>query len=184
MMSCYRSHRHRLFLTSYLQNDRHVWNGVLTSCFRRGERKFGISTTAFIGLGNMGLPMCRNLYEGLVKNTDHQSNFFVLDSKISNISTPKGTIPFSSLSDLVNAAYEKGDGFDTVVLALPNDKAVNSVMSEFMNHLKSKEDRLKSTLFIDTSTISPLTTQALSDNLLKQFRGLHNYIDGKISSNT
>jgi len=104
-----------------------------------------MTTVAFIGLGNMGLPMAKNLVSGgmAVRGFDLSA-----DAKAGLVEA--GGQAFDSVHDAV-------DGADVVITMLPNAKIVESVYADVTKAAKD------GALFIDSSTIDVATARKVAD---------------------
>jgi len=99
---------------------------------------------AFIGLGNMGLPMAQNLH----KSGFHVSGFD-LNQNSMNAAKESGIDTASSVEDAVKGA-------DFVVMALPRTQDVEKVLNMDGGIFKNLP---KGAVICDTSTISPLASR-------------------------
>ncbi|MFC4347252.1 3-hydroxyisobutyrate dehydrogenase [Kordiimonas lipolytica] len=104
-----------------------------------------MTTVAFIGLGNMGLPMAKNLVSGgmTVRGFDLSA-----DAKAGLVEA--GGQAFDSVHDAV-------DGADVVITMLPNAKIVESVYADVTKAAKD------GALFVDSSTIDVATARKVAD---------------------
>lgn len=119
----------------------------------------------FIGLGNMGIPMVKNLvkagYEVTVYNRTKEKAL-ALQSEI-NVKVADAPIDL-----LVDA--------DVIISMLTNDAAVKEVYTGDSGILKSRSE--KPTILIDMSTVSPMTTKELASIALEN--GFE-YLDAPVS---
>lgn len=116
----------------------------------------------FIGLGNMGHPMAKNLEKAgfplyVYNRTTKKSDDFKAKSTVS-----------SSISDLVNHS-------DIVFTMLTNDAAVNEIYTQIL------KEEIAGKLFVDMSTISQKTSVELSDSLKQKGAAL---IDAPVAGST
>jgi len=104
-----------------------------------------MTTVAFIGLGNMGLPMAKNLVGGgmTVRGFDLSA-----DAKAGLVEA--GGQAFDSVHDAV-------EGADVVITMLPNAKIVESVYADVSKAAKD------GALFVDSSTIDVATARKVAD---------------------
>ncbi|SDE70295.1 MULTISPECIES: 3-hydroxyisobutyrate dehydrogenase [Kordiimonas] len=104
-----------------------------------------MTTVAFIGLGNMGLPMAKNLVSGgmTVRGFDLSA-----DAKAGL--QEAGGQAFDSVHDAV-------EGADVVITMLPNAKIVEAVYADVTKAAKD------GALFIDSSTIDVATARKVAD---------------------
>jgi 3-hydroxyisobutyrate dehydrogenase len=119
-------------------------------------------TTAFIGLGNMGLPMALNL----AKKFDVIG--FDLSEKALSAAAAQGIRCSTSVASAVNGA-------STVITMLPDGESVKSALDEIVQTVEQK------TLIIDCSTIDIATAREVHDDLSK--RGLQ-MVDAPVSGGT
>ncbi len=104
-----------------------------------------MSTIAFIGLGNMGLPMAKNLL-----GAGHTVRGFDLSEEIRTACADAGGIPCAAVAEAVTDA-------DVVITMLPSGAIVKSVYGEVFAAAKS------GALFIDSSTIDVATARAVAE---------------------
>lgn len=104
-----------------------------------------MTTVAFIGLGNMGLPMAKNLLVGgmAVRGFDLSA-----DAKAGLVDA--GGAAFDAVHDAV-------EGADVVITMLPNAKIVESVYADVLKAAK------EGALLIDSSTIDVATARKVAD---------------------
>lgn len=125
-----------------------------------GTKKIG-----FIGLGNMGLPMCLNLVK---QANNHHHQYDVIAFDVNDDALQK------ALTGGAHAAHqveEIADDCSVIFTMLPGDKAVDSVMSKLLMIGPSA-------IFVDCSTVSPTTSQRWNASA-----GLvgHTWIDAPVS---
>ncbi|MBC7661165.1 MAG: 3-hydroxyisobutyrate dehydrogenase [Chitinophagaceae bacterium] len=125
-----------------------------------------MSRVLFIGLGNMGLPMAKNL----VKAGHHVFGFDLSELAMENFSKAGG---FRSIS--LNTEIKD---VDFVITMLPSGKLVSDVLLE--KNALFKEAR-EGTTFIDSSTIDVDTAKRLAQTALE--RG-HFMLDAPVSGGT
>ena len=102
----------------------------------------------FIGVGNMGGPMCRNI----IRNTNHQVTVFDLNPGAVKACTEIGASAATSVADLAAKC-------DVVITSLPIPRIVEDVTlgpDGIAEHAKS------GTVFIDLSTNSPATAKRVA----------------------
>lgn len=119
----------------------------------------GGTKIGFIGLGNMGLPMCLNL----VHANHHVVAFDVSDDALRTA--------VSGGAHAATQVEEIADDCSVIFTMLPGDKAVDSVMSKLLMIGPSA-------VFVDCSTVSPATSQRWNASA-----GLvgHTWIDAPVS---
>jgi len=111
-----------------------------------------VNRITFVGLGNMGLPMATNLLKSGIKVAGFDFNQQAVESL-----RKSGACSYQTLESALKDS-------DALITMLPNAKAVQTVWKDAAKFAK------KSTLFIDSSTISPIDTANLAkDSDLKGF---------------
>mmetsp|Transcript_44902 Transcript_44902/g.54389 ORF Transcript_44902/g.54389 Transcript_44902/m.54389 type:complete len:342 (+) Transcript_44902:118-1143(+) len=117
-------------------------------------------TIGFVGLGNMGLPMCLNLLDKFPK-----SNILAhdLSSDTVAVAVKNGARPVASPVAMLNSSND-GDlpPPDFIITMLPGCSAVRSVYSELLSAMSPTS---KETILIDCSTVSPLTSKELHNKV-------------------
>jgi 3-hydroxyisobutyrate dehydrogenase-like beta-hydroxyacid dehydrogenase len=102
----------------------------------------------FIGVGNMGGPMCRNI----IKNTNHEVIVFDLNAEALKTCTDLGASAGSSVADVASRA-------DVVITSLPMPKHVEEVAAAIAANAKA------GTVYIDLSTNSPTVAKRVAEAL-------------------
>ncbi|MBV9249589.1 MAG: NAD(P)-dependent oxidoreductase [Acetobacteraceae bacterium] len=105
----------------------------------------------FIGVGNMGGPMCRNI----IRNTNHQVVVFDLNPDAVKTCTDLGASAGSSVADV-------SAGCDVVITSLPIPRIVEEVALGPGGIAECAE---RGTVFIDLSTNSPATARRLAEGM-------------------
>ncbi|MGK2915458.1 MAG: NAD(P)-dependent oxidoreductase, partial [Porticoccaceae bacterium] len=108
----------------------------------------------FIGVGNMGGPMCRNI----IKNSDHEVTVFDLSNEAVVRCTEVGAKAGESASAVAANA-------DVVMTSLPHPRDVEQVV---LGDGGIAESIKPDAVYCDLSTNSPLMVRKLSAALLKQ----------------
>ena len=116
----------------------------------------------FIGLGNMGNPMAKNL---------EKAGF---ELSVYNRSIEK-TEDFSEKSKVCKTVSELIQNSDTIFTMLTNDEAVKAVYDEIL------AQNISGKLFVDMSTISPEKSKEISDSLKIKEAG---FIDAPVAGST
>ena len=96
----------------------------------------------FIGLGNMGRGMCKNL---ILKG--NQLTVFDINQDAMQSFKGKAALVHSPLEVLKNS--------EVVFLSLPNSAVVEKIMNEFLN------EGVQGKIIVDTSTSYPMSTRSL-----------------------
>jgi 3-hydroxyisobutyrate dehydrogenase-like beta-hydroxyacid dehydrogenase len=105
----------------------------------------------FIGVGNMGGPMCRNI----IRNTNHEVIVFDLAAAAMDACVELGASAASSVADLAGKC-------DVVITSLP----VPRIVEEVALGAGGVADNAKAgTVFIDLSTNSPATAKRVSEGM-------------------
>jgi 3-hydroxyisobutyrate dehydrogenase-like beta-hydroxyacid dehydrogenase len=99
----------------------------------------------FIGVGNMGGPMCRNI----IRNTNHEVIVFDLSPDAIKACTALGASAGSSVADVAARC-------DVVITSLPLPSVVENVAADVAENAKP------GTVFIDLSTNSPATARRVA----------------------
>jgi len=139
-------------------------------CIRKHNRNVSrwTSTTAptttvgFIGLGNMGLPMCLNLVQNSQnENGDRTHSIIAYDTNEASIQKAElgGATPAATLEELVQS------NCDIIFTMLPTCAAVEEVVGTLLESWPVEEEP-KSGVFVDCSTVSPMTTRRVHDQIL------------------
>ncbi len=102
----------------------------------------------FIGVGNMGGPMCRNI----IKNTNHEVIVFDLNPDAVKQCTDLGASAGSSVADVAGRS-------DVVITSLPMPKNVEEVAAIIATNAKP------GTVYIDLSTNSPAVAKRVCEAL-------------------
>ncbi len=105
----------------------------------------------FIGVGNMGGPMCRNI----IKNTNHEVVVFDLNPDAVKACTELGASSGASVADVAA-------GCDVVITSLPLPKIVEQVT---LGDGGIAQNARPGTVFIDLSTNSPATAKRVNDGM-------------------
>ncbi|MGE0417898.1 MAG: NAD(P)-dependent oxidoreductase [Acetobacteraceae bacterium] len=105
----------------------------------------------FIGVGNMGGPMCRNI----IKNTNHEVIVFDLNPAAVKECTDLGASAGSSVADVASRA-------DVVITSLPIPRVVEDVT---LGAGGIAESARPGTVFIDLSTNSPATARRVAEGM-------------------
>lgn len=109
--------------------------------------KQDIQKIGFIGLGNMGLPMAKNL----LRSGYTVAGYDVAESALASFAAEGG--------HRTSSAMETVHGSQVIVTALPTARHVEAVLSGESGALRTARGK---TLFIDCSTIDPATARRLA----------------------
>lgn len=105
----------------------------------------------FIGVGNMGGPMCRNI----IRNTNHDVVVFDLDPAAVAACTTLGASAGPSVADVASRC-------DVVITSLPVPRVVEEVA---LGPGGIAENARQGTVYIDLSTNSPATARRLAEGM-------------------
>lgn len=105
----------------------------------------------FIGVGNMGGPMCRNI----IRNTNHEVVVFDLNPAAVKECTDLGASAGTSVADVASRA-------DVVITSLPIPRVVEEVT---LGAGGIAENARPGTVFIDLSTNSPATARRVAEGM-------------------
>ena len=100
----------------------------------------------FIGLGNMGRGMCRNLIRA-----GHTLTVFDTSEAAAEA--------FRGQAEIAGSVAQVGQNSDVLFLSLPNSNIVESVVAQLL------ETGLEGKILLDTSTSYPLSTQKLAQQV-------------------
>jgi len=121
----------------------------------------------FIGVGNMGGPMCRNI----IKNTNHEVVVFDLNAAAVKECTDLGASSAGSVAELAKAC-------DVVITSLPIPRIVEEVA---LGADGIAANAKAGTTYIDLSTNSPATARRLADGMAA--KGVH-MLEAPVSGGT
>ena len=105
----------------------------------------------FIGVGNMGGPMCRNI----IKNTNHEVIVYDLSPDAMKACTDLGASAGGSVADVASRC-------DVVITSLPLPKIVEDVT---LGAGGIAENAKSGTVFIDLSTNAPATAKRVAEGM-------------------
>src|ERR1700742_537529 len=105
----------------------------------------------FIGVGNMGGPMCRNI----IRNTNHEVVVFDLSADAVKACTDLGASSGASVADVAARC-------DVVITSLPIPRVVEDVA---LGAGGISEHARPNTVFIDLSTNSPATAKRVNEGM-------------------
>lgn len=117
----------------------------------------------WIGIGNMGLPICRNLLKAGFALTAYD-----IDPARVKLIAAGGAAPAADLAGLVAAS-------DIVLSMVPNDKVLLALAADLAGLLKPGQ------IFVDLSTISPATSAQVAEMLAASGAG---YLRAPVSGST
>ena len=121
----------------------------------------------FIGVGNMGGPMCRNI----IKNTNHEVIVFDLNPDAVKVCTDLGASAGASVAEVASHC-------DVVITSLPLPKIVEEVT---LGKGGIAENAQPGTVFIDLSTNAPGTAKRVAEGMAA--KGIH-MLEAPVSGGT
>lgn len=131
----------------------------------------------FIGLGQMGYQMAKNLHANL-SPTDSVTLFDINQLSSEQIASEMKSSQVSRASvELASSAFDACKTADVVVTVLPEPSHVHGVLSSIM--MAKLPDR--SRLFIDCSTIDPSTSREVAAMVERASSGKSHFVDAPMS---
>jgi 3-hydroxyisobutyrate dehydrogenase-like beta-hydroxyacid dehydrogenase len=121
----------------------------------------------FIGVGNMGGPMCRNI----IKNTNHEVIVFDLNADAVKACTDLGATAGASVADVASRC-------DVTITSLPLPKIVEAVT---LGAGGIAENAKPGSVFIDLSTNAPATAKRVAEGMAA--KGIH-MLEAPVSGGT
>lgn len=136
------------------------------------------ATYGFIGLGAMGMPMARNL-----RSKIHKNDKLVLYDVNTQATKQfvRETSDDQSYVHVVQSAAEVAKLADTVITVLPEPSHVRAVYDTFSAAEESSPKTERHRLFIDCSTIDPITSRAVAKMIEEKLLGKAALIDAPMS---
>ncbi|KAL6799850.1 NAD binding domain of 6-phosphogluconate dehydrogenase domain-containing protein [Trichoderma sp. SZMC 28012] len=129
---------------------------------------------AFIGLGQMGYQMAKNLQSKL-KPTDKVSIFDVNPTAVEGLSAEMKAASSGAAVEIAASAHDASKTADTVVTCLPEPQHVRGVYESILTDSLPKKDRI----FIDCSTIDPTTSRQVAKSVSEAGQGT--FVDAPMS---
>ncbi|KAL2760126.1 hypothetical protein ACRALDRAFT_2038838 [Sodiomyces alcalophilus JCM 7366] len=131
----------------------------------------------FIGLGQMGYQMARNLQSKLPP-TDSISIYDINKDAMQQLKAEmEGAQAGGAKVSLAESAPEASSEADTIITVLPEPHHVKSVYETILSSLANKPN--KDRLFIDCSTIDPQTSRAVASSVTAASQGA--FVDAPMS---
>ncbi|KAK0391377.1 hypothetical protein NLU13_0878 [Sarocladium strictum] len=128
----------------------------------------------FIGLGQMGYQMAKNLQSKL-KPTDKVSIFDVNPEAMKSLETEMKAASNGATVELAASAFDASKDADTVVTVLPEPKHVKGVYESILTSDLPKKARI----YIDCSTIDPSTSRQVAKSVADAGQGT--FVDAPMS---
>jgi 3-hydroxyisobutyrate dehydrogenase len=152
----------------------------LTSAALRPQRR-GFACTArrldtygFIGLGQMGYQMAKNLQSKLGP-ADKVSIFDINPQAMQGLETEMKMASSGAAVELAASAFDACKEADTIITVLPEPQHVQGVFKSILTDALPKTDRI----FIDCSTIDPSTSRLVAKSVLDAGQGT--FVDAPMS---
>jgi len=128
----------------------------------------------FIGLGQMGYQMAKNLQSKL-KPTDKVSIFDVNPEAMKGLETEMKAASNGATVELAASAFDASKDADTVVTVLPEPQHVQGVYKSILTSDLPKKSRV----YIDCSTIDPSTSRQVAKSVADAGQGT--FVDAPMS---
>lgn len=131
----------------------------------------------FIGLGQMGYQMAKNLQSKLSPN-DKVILFDINNDAMRKLAAEMKSSQAGGASvELAETAFDASKEADTVVTVLPEPVHVKSVYESILTSSLPQKKRL----FIDCSTIDPSTSRAVAQSVTDATSGQNHFVDAPMS---
>ncbi|GAB0132436.1 hypothetical protein EsDP_00000873 [Epichloe bromicola] len=135
---------------------------------------------AFVGLGQMGYQMARNLQSKL-KSTDRISIFDINPEAMKSLESDMRAASEGAEVELAPSAWAASKDADTVMTVLPEPQHVRGVYESMMAGELAGEAKAKERVFIDCSTIDPSTSREVGSRVSGAGRGKFTFVDAPMS---
>ncbi|KAJ3518737.1 hypothetical protein NM208_g14404 [Fusarium decemcellulare] len=145
---------------------------VLRRGFASSARR--LDNYAFVGLGQMGYQMAKNLQSKL-KPSDKVSIFDINPEAMKGLETEMKTASNGAAVELAASAFDASKDADTVITVLPEPQHVQGVYKSIITTSLPKKDRV----FIDCSTIDPSTSRQVAKTVSSAGQGT--FVDAPMS---
>ncbi|KAL5595943.1 hypothetical protein FOVSG1_009632 [Fusarium oxysporum f. sp. vasinfectum] len=128
----------------------------------------------FIGLGQMGYQMAKNLQSKL-KPSDKVSIFDINPESMKGLETEMKAASTGAQVELAASAFDASKDADTIITVLPEPQHVKGVYESVITSSLPKKDRV----FIDCSTIDPSTSRQVAKTVSSAGQGT--FVDAPMS---
>ncbi|RSL71834.1 hypothetical protein CEP54_001075 [Fusarium duplospermum] len=145
---------------------------VLRRGFASSARR--LDNYAFVGLGQMGYQMAKNLQSKL-KPSDKVSIFDINPESMKGLETEMKAASTGAAVELAASAFDASKDADTVITVLPEPQHVQGVYKSIITDSLPKKDRV----FIDCSTIDPSTSRQVAKTVSSAGQGT--FVDAPMS---
>ncbi|EFY97405.1 hypothetical protein MHUMG1_03860 [Metarhizium humberi] len=129
---------------------------------------------AFVGLGQMGYQMAKNLQSKL-KSTDKVSVFDINPQAMKSLESDVKAVSGGAKVELAPSAWAASKEADTVITVLPEPQHVQGVYKSILTGTLPQKDRV----FIDCSTIDPSTSREVARSVSDAGQGT--FVDAPMS---
>ncbi|KAH8736498.1 NAD binding domain of 6-phosphogluconate dehydrogenase-domain-containing protein [Ilyonectria robusta] len=129
---------------------------------------------AFVGLGQMGYQMAKNLQSKLGPE-DKVSIFDINGEAVKGLETEMKAAKGGAAVELAASAFDASKDADTVITVLPEPQHVQGVYESILTDALPKKDRI----FIDCSTIDPSTSRQVAASVSAAGQGT--FVDAPMS---
>ncbi|KAK7429888.1 hypothetical protein QQZ08_003510 [Neonectria magnoliae] len=129
---------------------------------------------AFVGLGQMGYQMAKNLQSKL-SSSDKVAIFDINAQAVKGLETEMKAATGGAAVEVAASAFEASRDADTVITVLPEPKHVQGVYKSILADSLPKKDRI----FIDCSTIDPSTSRQVAASVSAAGQGT--FVDAPMS---
>ncbi|UNI13247.1 3-hydroxyisobutyrate dehydrogenase [Purpureocillium takamizusanense] len=134
-----------------------------------------LDTYGFVGLGQMGYQMARNL-QAKLKPTDKVAIFDINPQAMKGLETEMKAVGNGATVELAASAFDASKDADTVITVLPEPQHVQGVYKSILtSSLPEKRDRI----FVDCSTIDPSTSRQVAASVASAGQGT--FVDAPMS---
>ncbi|KAJ4151601.1 hypothetical protein LMH87_012291 [Akanthomyces muscarius] len=154
---------------------------VAAQMLRGAAQRRGFATTprrldnyAFVGLGQMGYQMAKNLQSKL-QPTDRISLYDINGGAMESLQTEMKSASGGAAVELAASAHDAAKEADTVITVLPEPQHVQGVYKSILTAALPQRDRV----FIDCSTIDPSTSRAVASSVASARQG--SFVDAPMS---
>lgn len=121
----------------------------------------------FIGLGQMGYQMARNLQSKL-SASDKISIFDINPEAVQGLETEMKASSGGAVVEIAASAFDASKDADTVITVLPEPQHVKGVYESILADALPKKDRV----FVDCSTIDPSTSRQVAKSVAAAGQGV------------
>ncbi|KAH7134330.1 NAD binding domain of 6-phosphogluconate dehydrogenase-domain-containing protein [Dactylonectria macrodidyma] len=129
---------------------------------------------AFVGLGQMGYQMAKNLQSKL-SPSDKVSIYDINGQAVMALQTEMKAAKGGAVVELAASAFDASKDADTVITVLPEPQHVQGVYKSILTDALPKKDRV----FIDCSTIDPSTSRQVAGSVTAAGQGT--FVDAPMS---